>query len=98
MPFILSSDSHKSSSQSLIANNYGSVINIQSVTERYSAQNVLRKIQCMPRHVSSWTTASTVQDVPSNTYHDRWIGRRGPTAWPPFSPDLNPLDFYLWGT
>ncbi|KAJ4434057.1 hypothetical protein ANN_16376 [Periplaneta americana] len=28
---------------------------------------------------------------------DRWIGRGGPIAWPPRSPDLNPLDFYLWG-
>jgi hypothetical protein len=37
-----------------------------------------------------------VRDVLSNTYHDRWIGRGGPTAWPPHSPDLNPLDFYLW--
>lgn len=27
----------------------------------------------------------------------RWIGRGGPVAWPPRSPDLNPLDFYLWG-
>jgi hypothetical protein len=25
------------------------------------------------------------------------MGRCGPTAWPPRSPDLNPLDFYLWG-
>jgi hypothetical protein len=25
-----------------------------------------------------------------------WIGRGGPTAWPPMSPDLTPLDF-LWG-
>jgi hypothetical protein len=33
----------------------------------------------------------------SNTYHDRWTGRGGPTAWPPRSPDLNPLDLYLWG-
>lgn len=27
----------------------------------------------------------------------RWIGRGGPIAWPPRAPDLNPLDFYLWG-
>jgi hypothetical protein len=27
----------------------------------------------------------------------RWIGRRGPTEWPARSPDLSPLDFYLWG-
>lgn len=27
----------------------------------------------------------------------RWIGRGGPIAWPPRSPDLNPMDFYVWG-
>lgn len=26
-----------------------------------------------------------------------WIGRRGPVEWPPRSPDLTPMDFYLWG-
>ncbi|KAJ4439845.1 hypothetical protein ANN_07973 [Periplaneta americana] len=30
-------------------------------------------------------------------FPDRWIGRGGPIAWPPRSPDLNPHDFYLWG-
>ncbi|KAJ4426512.1 hypothetical protein ANN_27326 [Periplaneta americana] len=30
-------------------------------------------------------------------FPDRWIGRGGPIAWSPRSPDLNPLDFYLWG-
>jgi hypothetical protein len=38
-----------------------------------------------------------VRGVLNSTYHDRWIGRGEPTAWPPRSPDLNPLDFYLWG-
>jgi len=27
----------------------------------------------------------------------KWIGRNGPVEWPPRSPDLNPIDFYLWG-
>jgi hypothetical protein len=27
----------------------------------------------------------------------RWVGRGGPIAWPPRSPDLTPLDFLLWG-
>lgn len=27
----------------------------------------------------------------------RWMGTRGPIAWPPRSPDLTPLDFFLWG-
>lgn len=30
-------------------------------------------------------------------FQDRWIGRNGPWLWPPRSPDLTPLDFYLWG-
>ena len=28
---------------------------------------------------------------------NRWLGRGGPVAWPPSSPDLKPLDYYLWG-
>ena len=27
----------------------------------------------------------------------RWTGRRGSVDWPPRSPDLTPLDFFLWG-
>lgn len=30
-------------------------------------------------------------------YGRRWIGRGGPVPWPPRSPDLTPLDFFLWG-
>ena len=30
-------------------------------------------------------------------FPNRWIGRRGPTEWPPRSPDLTPCDFFLWG-
>src|SRR5215469_12725777 len=26
-----------------------------------------------------------------------WLGRLGPVAWPPRSPDLTPLDYYIWG-
>jgi hypothetical protein len=25
-----------------------------------------------------------------------WIGKSGWTSWPPCSPDLDPMDFYLW--
>ncbi|EFN63727.1 hypothetical protein EAG_00069, partial [Camponotus floridanus] len=31
------------------------------------------------------------------TYGDRWIGRGGSHLWPARSPDLNPLDYFLWG-
>ena len=31
-------------------------------------------------------------------FPSRWIGRDGPTPWPPRSPDITPpLDFFLWG-
>lgn len=33
----------------------------------------------------------------NNNYNNRWIGRSGPVAWPPCSPDLTSPDFYLWG-
>jgi len=35
------------------------------------------------------------RDFLNQTYGDRWIGRGGLTLWPPRSPDLNPIDFYL---
>lgn len=31
-------------------------------------------------------------------FREKWIGRGGPVSWPPRSPDLNPIDFFLWGT
>ena len=31
------------------------------------------------------------------TFPERWIGRDGPTPWPPRSPDITPLDYFLWG-
>lgn len=30
------------------------------------------------------------------TFEDRWMGRAGPIPWPARSPDLSPLDFWLW--
>jgi hypothetical protein len=31
------------------------------------------------------------------TFPGRWVGRRGPTAWPPRFPDLTPLDIFAGG-
>ena len=33
----------------------------------------------------------------NQNYRDRWIGRGGPIAWPPRSPDMTPMDFFVWG-
>ena len=44
------------------------------------------------------TGASMLKTYSLNTvFPGRWIGRDGPTPWPPRSPDLTPLDFFLWG-
>lgn len=33
----------------------------------------------------------------NNNFPERWIGRLGPIGWPPRSPDLTPVDFFVWG-
>lgn len=39
-------------------------------------------------------TATTVQTFLKAKFQDKFIDK---SMWPPRSPDLNPLDFYLWG-
>lgn len=41
--------------------------------------------------------ALDVRNHLNRRFGQRWIGRGGPIPWPPRSPDLNPLDFFLWG-
>ena len=38
-----------------------------------------------------------VTNVLNERFSDAWIGRGVPVPWPPRSPDLSPLDFFLWG-
>ena len=38
-----------------------------------------------------------VRSYLDQVFPGRWIGRGGPVRWPPRSPDLTPLDFFLWG-
>jgi len=38
-----------------------------------------------------------VTDVLNERFPDAWIGRGGPIPWPPRSPDISPLDFFLCG-
>jgi len=38
-----------------------------------------------------------VRDYLDESFPNHWLGRGGPVAWPPRSPDLMPLDYYLWG-
>ncbi|GBM43010.1 hypothetical protein AVEN_88610-1 [Araneus ventricosus] len=38
-----------------------------------------------------------VREFLDTTFPQLWIGRGAVMAWPPQSPDITPLDFYLWG-
>jgi ribosomal protein S13 len=38
-----------------------------------------------------------VREFLNNRFPNRWMGRRGAIEWPARSPDLTPLDFFLWG-
>ena len=41
--------------------------------------------------------ALDVREYLNNVFPNRWIGRGGPVQWPPRSPDLTPMDFFIWG-
>jgi len=41
--------------------------------------------------------ACQVREHLTATYSGHWIGWGRPMAWPPKSPDLTPMDFFLWG-
>jgi hypothetical protein len=42
--------------------------------------------------------ALTVRAFLDQNFPNRWIGRSSPfIRWPPRSPDLTPMDFFIWG-
>jgi hypothetical protein len=41
---------------------------------------------------------SNVRRFSDVAFPNRWIGRDGPTPWPPRSPDITPHDLFLWGS
>lgn len=41
--------------------------------------------------------AVEVREYLNGVFPNRWIGRRGAIEWPARSPDMTPLDYFLWG-
>jgi hypothetical protein len=37
------------------------------------------------------------RDYLNNNFRNTWIGRTAQKHWAPHSPDLTPLDFFIWG-
>mgnify|MGYP006961465124 CR=1 FL=1 len=42
-------------------------------------------------------TSLLARRVLNQKFPRRWIGLHGPQEWPPRSPDLTPMDFFVWG-
>ena len=53
--------------------------------------------QWYPQDGATAHTANNTLDVLRNKFGDRLISLRTEKESPPYSPDLNPPDFYLWG-
>ena len=41
--------------------------------------------------------SQVVRQYLNHKFPNRWIGRGGAKNWSPWSPDLNPLDYHVWG-
>ncbi|HJY21324.1 MAG TPA: transposase [Hanamia sp.] len=55
-------------------------------------QNMLFMNDGAPAH-----NAGNVRQWITDNFGNNWIGRNGPIPWPARSPDLNPMDFFVWG-
>ncbi|PNF32700.1 hypothetical protein B7P43_G12963, partial [Cryptotermes secundus] len=72
---------------------YQDYLNLQSFLKENKLQpEIIFQQDGAPPH---WSTI--VCDALDKHFPGRWIGRSGPISWPPRSPDITPLDFFLWG-
>lgn len=55
-------------------------------------QNLIFQHDGAPPHY-----ARNVRNYLNNQWREQWIGRGGHISWPARSPDLTPMDFFLWG-
>ncbi|XP_032689036.1 uncharacterized protein LOC116852618 [Odontomachus brunneus] len=42
-------------------------------------------------------SARQIRHILNTRFPERWMGRGGPITWPARSPDLNVLDYFVWG-
>lgn len=56
-----------------------------------------RKIEWFQQDGAPAHNAHVVSEYLNQQFPGRWIGNSGPVLWPARSPDLTPLDFFLWG-
>lgn len=57
----------------------------------------LRNIRWFQQDGAPAHNSRAVREYLDEQFPGRWIGNTGPVLWPARSPDLTPLDFFLWG-
>ena len=70
--------------------------NLEEYLDNLPLRN-LRDLQYFQQDGCPAHNALIVADYLDLRFPNSWIGTRGPVAWPPRSPCLNPLDYFLWG-
>ena len=64
----------------------------REITEEFTI-----KILHPKQHLAVETMVIIACSSLNDHFPGRWIGRRGSIPWPPRSPDIMLLDFFLWG-
>lgn len=71
---------------------YPALVDIIENNAQYMENHLIFQQDGAPPHY-----ALPVRQYLDEVFPEKWIGRRGAIEWPPRSPDLTPLDFFLWG-
>lgn len=80
---------------SITSQRYETMLNnylIPQLQQRKAIGNIVWMQDGAPPHVSN-----SVKQLLQQTFGDKVISRHFQFAWPPRSPDLTPMDFWLWG-
>jgi len=57
----------------------------------------LRSIRWFMQDGCAAHNSAVARDFLDTNFPNCWVGTNGPVRWPPRSPCLNPLDYFLWG-
>jgi hypothetical protein len=60
-------------------------------------RTILYICQLLMKNTIRYTDGAPVHFWLNDKFDNRWIGRGGAISWAPGSPDMVPLEFFLWG-